>query len=333
MYNHFFGLEKNPFNMTPDPGLLFIPPQHREALAGLTYAILSRKGFAALIGDAGTGKTTLLARTIQCLPTDRLHSSVILNPTVTPAEFLEMILLDFGIADVPLSKARRLAGLQRMLLEDHAAGKISVLIIDEAHKLSHELLEEVRLLNNFEFAEYKLLQIVLIGQNELSEILDEDRMRQLKQRIAVRLSIGPMVGQQVEQYIRYRWTKCGGAQEIPFSSEGLQAIASWSQGIPRLINAICDNALTAAFGRGSRTIGAGEILEVARDLDLKNPVADTSPPAAVPVAPVSPVVGVETAEIAPIRIFDSWVIEAARPSWLARWGARLGLSGWTREHE
>lgn len=333
MHNQFFGLQKNPFNMTPDPGLLFIPPQHREALAGLTYAILSRKGFATLIGDAGTGKTTLLARTLQCLPSARFHSSVILNPTVTPAEFLEMILLDFGIADVPPSKAQRLVCLQRMLLQDHAEGKTSVLVVDEAHKLSPEVLEEVRLLNNFEFAEYKLLQIVLIGQNELAEILNQDCMRQLKQRIAVRLSIGPMLGQQVEEYIRYRWTKCGGPPEIPFSSDGVRAIASWSQGIPRVINAICDNALTAAFGRGVRTIGSGDILEVARDLDLRDPVAEARPPEAVSPASGSHVAGAETAEIAPIRIFDSWVAEATRPSWLARLGAKLGLGGWSREHE
>src|SRR5438552_2332399 len=246
MYNQFFGLQKAPFSMTPDPALLFMPPQHREALAGLTYAILNRKGFAVLIGDAGTGKTTLLSRILRSLPKSRIHSSVILNPTLTANEFLEMALMDFGITEVPPSKAQRLASLHRLLLQNHTENKVSVLIIDEAHKLSPVLLEEVRLLSNFEFAEEKLLQIVLSGQNELGDVLNEHHLRQLKQRISVRLALGPLAKHEVEQYIHYRWTKCGGAPAIPFSAEALKAIASWSQGIPRLINSICDNALTAA---------------------------------------------------------------------------------------
>ena len=331
MYNHFFGLQKAPFSMTPDPALLFMPPQHREALAGLTYAILNRKGFAVLIGDAGTGKTTLLSRVLRSLPKSRIHSSIILNPTLTANEFLEMALMDFGITEVPPSKAQRLASLHRLLLRNHTENKVSVLIIDEAHKLSPVLLEEVRLLSNFEFAEEKLLQIVLSGQNELGDVLNEHHLRQLKQRIAVRLAIGPLAKHEVEQYIRYRWTKCGGAPAIPFSVEAVEAIASWSQGIPRLINSICDNALTAAFGLGASVIEASHITEVAGDLDLKAPPPEHHEPAPVSprlAAPVPPKLAAPraAAEMPPIRVFDRERLAASTPSLLSRWTRRLGLT-------
>ena len=169
MYNEFFGLRKKAFNMTPDPAFLFLTAQHREALVGLTYAVMDCKGFVVLTGDAGTGKTTLLARVLQNVPAAKLQSSVILNPTLTPAEFLELIMLDFGIRKVPHSKARRLGMMQRLLLEGHREGRIAALVIDEAHKLSPEVLEEVRLLGNFEFGDQKLLQILLAGQNELGD--------------------------------------------------------------------------------------------------------------------------------------------------------------------
>src|ERR1700733_1740666 len=172
MYTAFFGLTKMPFNMTPDPAFLFLTEQHREALAGLTYAILDRKGFLALSGMAGAGKTTLLAWVLEKLPVTKVRSSVILNPTLTPSEFLELAMLDFGLTDIPTSKAHRLWSLQKFLLAGQREGKVSVLIVDEAHKLSPEVLEEIRLLGNFECADEKLLQVVLIGQSELDEVLN-----------------------------------------------------------------------------------------------------------------------------------------------------------------
>src|SRR5215831_7750119 len=139
MYLAHFQLSKSPFSMTPDPALLFMTASHREALAGLAYAILERKGFIALVGDAGTGKTTLVARILGFLPAERVRSSVILNPTLNSAEFLEMMMTDFGIVDVPASKAARINRIQRFLLDSHAKQKISVLVVDEAHKLSPEV--------------------------------------------------------------------------------------------------------------------------------------------------------------------------------------------------
>lgn len=331
MYNQFFGLNKAPFNLTPDPALLYMPPQHREALAGLTYAIINRKGFAVLIGDAGTGKTTLLGRILGQFQNSRIHSSVVLNPTLTAPEFLEMVLLDFGIRDVPASKTQRLLRLQQMLLDDHAKNKVATLVIDEAHKLSPALLEEVRLLSNFELADQKLLQIVLIGQNELGALLNEEHLRQLKQRIAVRLAIGSLAKSDVEHYIRYRWTHCGGSPSHPFSLGAIDAIAAWSQGIPRLINSICDNALTVAFGMERKAIGAEDILTVAKDLDLKAPVPTAPKP--VPVVASKTLGRMDSAEIAPIRTLAPAGREDARPSLARRLGRKLGIVSLSREYE
>src|SRR5215472_8629790 len=186
MYHQFFGLRKDPFGMTPDPAFLYVTAAHREALAGLTYSILSRKGFVVLTGDAGTGKTTLLTRILQSIPPSRARFSVVLNPTLTPAEFLELALLDFGIGSIPASKAQRLLLLEEFLVKAREQKQVPVLVVDEAHKLPPDVLEEIRLLSNFEQAEAKLLQIVLAGQTELAAVLNRPDLRQLKQRIAVR---------------------------------------------------------------------------------------------------------------------------------------------------
>jgi general secretion pathway protein A len=267
VYNQSFGLRKNPFNMTPDPECLFLTAQHREALVGLNYAILERKGFVVLTGDAGTGKTTLLARVLQFLPTRGVRSSVILNPTLTPSEFLELTLLDFGLGEVPSSKAQRLRKLQNLLLDNRSLGRVSVLIIDEAHKLSQEVLEEVRLLGNFEEPAGKLLQIIMVGQNELDELLNREDLRQLKQRIAVRLSIAPLTPFDVAPYIRHRWL-CAGGDKLPFSPESIRYIADASNGIPRVINSLCDNALALALSEGLTTIDARHVRGAAADLQL-----------------------------------------------------------------
>ncbi len=267
MYTKFFGLERMPFNLTPDPAFLFLTPKHREALAGLTYAVLERKGFVVLTGDAGTGKTTLLSRVLNHLPAHRIESSVILNPTLTPAEFLEMIMLDFEIPDVPASKAQRLWKLQRFLSQAHQQGKISILVIDEAHKLSVELLEEVRLLGNFEYASHKFLQIVLLGQCELDTLLERPDLRQFKQRIALRLFIDPLAPSEIEEYIKFRWTKAGGTVP-PFPPEALAGVLQWSRGVPRLINSICDTAILMAYVDGSHSVGLDYIRKAARDLGL-----------------------------------------------------------------
>jgi general secretion pathway protein A len=300
-----FGLNKEPFSMTPDPGMLYLTMQHREALAGLAFAVMNEKGFVVLTGEAGTGKTTLLGSVLQHLP-GRVHSSLIFNPTLTPAEFLEMAMLGWGIEDVPQSKAQRLQLLRQMLLQAQAKGKIVVLVVDEAHTLSSEVLEEIRLLGNFEHAEHKLLQIILAGQSELGDLLARENLRQFKQRIAVRLKIAPLSVSEVEEYIRFRWTKAGG-EEPPFSPGVYAGIARWSRGIPRVINAICDNVLTMAIADGAACVGEEHVLEACQDLDLVSRATDpVVPPPAIAVAPPPPMV-----ESVPVKPAHHLMVPAA----------------------
>jgi general secretion pathway protein A len=329
MYLKAFGLQRNPFGMTPDPSMLFLTEQHREALTGLTYAILGRKGFVALVGEAGTGKTILLTRALQFLPADRIQSSVILNPALTPDEFLEMTLLDFGLDAGAASKPQRLRKLQDFLLQGREAGKISVLIIDEAHKLSHEVLEEVRLLGNFEDRESKLLQIVLIGQSELNDILNRENLRQLKQRIAVRLKIQPLSGEDGSRYIEHRWTRAGGTIPLPFGREAMSRITAYSRGIPRIVNVICDNSLMNAFGRGSTRVLERDVDETARDFDLIEMVAATPPVSVnvpVSVSPVPLTVEPVTTQALKIPRFSEYGEISEKDSFWTKWAGRLGLA-------
>jgi general secretion pathway protein A len=326
MYEQFFGLERSPFSMTPDPAFLFLTPQHREALAGLTYAILGRKGFVVLTGDAGTGKTTLLSRVLQYLPAPRIRSSVILNSTLSPAEFLEMAMLDFGIRDIPASKAQRVFKLQEFLLSGHTAGRISALVVDEAHKLSPEVLEEIRLLGNFENAKDKLIQILLIGQNELTDVLNREDLRQFKQRVAVRLRLEALSKDDVAQYIQHRWTKAGGSQPSPFAPEVVDRIGACSRGIPRLINVICDNGLMLAFAKSQPTVTLDHLSEAARDLDLAEPNPQPIPVEAPAEAPA-------TVELPPVpaastfRTLERYGSDPeSRPSFWSKWVGKLGLA-------
>jgi len=284
MYNQFFRVPKAPFNLTPDPDFLYMTAQHREALAGLSYAILARKGFVVLTGSAGTGKTTLLRQVMLHLPVTRVQSSVILNPTLSPAEFLEAALIDFGIKDVPASKAQRISELHSFLWKAHWAGQVSALIVDEAHMLSPDVLEEIRLLGNFESTNEKLLQVALVGQCELDDLLNRNDLCQFKQRIARRMRIEPLAADEVGPYIQYRWAMAGG-KEAPFSAEAVAAIAHATRGIPRLINVTCDNALVDAFGEESPIVEAHHVIGVCRDLQLSAPVPQRAVPQLLPVAP------------------------------------------------
>lgn len=319
MYEAFFQLEKRAFSLTADPAFLFLTHQHCEALAGLTYAILARKGFVVLTGDAGTGKTTLLAKALHQLPKSQLHSSVILNPTLTRSEFLELALLDFGVPEVPASKAQRLWLLQDLLLRSRRENKAVALIVDEAHKLSPQVLEEIRLLGNFESADEKLLQIVLLGQPELAALLNEETLRQFKQRIAVRLSIQPLSRVEVHEYIVYRWTKAGGRSAPPFDAEAMGAIAQASGGVPRLINSICDNALLTAFAEGVSTVTLDHVLSALSDLDINvdrgSPLHGRSPM-------------ISAVEDQPVMVRERAPVQAsmqAKQSLLDRWSGKLGL--------
>jgi general secretion pathway protein A len=277
MFEPFFQLAENPFSMSPDPRFLMATALHREAIAGLIYGVTERKGFMVLTGEAGTGKTTILRAVAEALP-DTVQFSYMLNPAMSPGELLEHTLLDLGLDSVPKSKARRMFRLGDLLSERHREGKVSALIVDEAHKLTPEVLEEIRLLTNFETNTEKMLQIVLVGQPELGELLQLPALRQLKQRIALRFKVTPLPPDEVPHYVEHRWTKAGGQGQPPFSGGALEMIKQYSQGIPRLINAICENSLLAAFAAGSHEIGTAHVESVARNLDLSTEGARESKP-------------------------------------------------------
>ena len=266
MYEQFFGLAKSPFGINPDPTMLYPMEQTKEAFAGLLHGILNRKGFVVLTGDSGTGKTTLLRAVLSYVSKDKLQSSLVFNPTLSPAEFLEMAMYDFGIEDVAPTKVKRILQLQRFLVDANENGKICVLFVDEAHKLSPEVLEEIRLLTNLEDEKGKLLQIVLAGHEELDQILDQRDFRQLKQRVAVRVSLRALTLQEVIEYMAARWEKAGAQNPLPFRPEALARIASVSGGIPRVINVIADNALLSTYGAGSDMVTERQIIDTARDL-------------------------------------------------------------------
>lgn len=332
MYKESFGLKRNPFAMTPDPSCLFLTEQHREAVAALIYAITERKGLLVLTGEVGTGKTTVLARVLGHLPRSSVQFSVVLHPTLTPEEFLEMVMLDFGIPDIPASKAQRLTKLQRFLLEGRMQNKISALIVDEAHKLSPAVLEEIRLLGNFDYADQKLLQIVLVGQSELDALLRREELRQLKQRVAVRVSLKPLSQAEVHDYIRYRWKQAGGG-EAPFSLEAIEQVALVSRGIPRLVNSVCDQALLLAYAKSSRQVEQVHIHEAARDLDLAlpqgaRPAGLNGAAAAAPVvsARSTPAAVTPAGIIGEIRVPEFAGYGRRKASMWSRWAAKLGIA-------
>ncbi len=268
MYKQFFGLTKSPFRLTPDPHFLFLTPAHREALSGLIYAVSSQGGLAVLSGDAGTGKTTLLRMLLESMPRSVVEFSYLLTPTVSPQDFLRLVLMDFGVPDVQADMPACIQKLQDFLVSRRSQGRLPVLVVDEAHKLDLPVLEELRLLTNFEDANGKLLQILLAGQNELDVMLKRDELRQFKQRIAHRFSVKPLSNQEVAQYIRHRWVRAGATGREPFTEEAILQVALNSRGIPRVINTLCDNALLLAYGAGIARIGPEHIQEVASDLDI-----------------------------------------------------------------
>lgn len=268
MYETFYGVRTNPFALTPDPEYLFLAAEQREAIASLMYAVLARRGVSVLIGDAGTGKTTLLRALMRSVPESRAVFSVVVNPTLTPAEFLRTCASDFHIDVGDSAKDGLLIKLHRFLMDIRRENKVAVLVIDEAQRLSTSLLEEIRLLTNFETDKEKLLQVILAGQDELGAILDGYELRQLKQRVSTRLHIKSLTRHAIAAYIAHRWSRCS-AVPMPFDDSSITAIADVSGGIPRLINSLCDNALILGFAQGQRTIDASVITSVAADLHLK----------------------------------------------------------------
>ncbi len=263
MYKSSFGLQEAPFAVTPDPRFIYLSTQHRNALAGLTYGILSRKRFILLSGDVGTGKTTLVKTALRHLTASQTRVSLITNSTLTAQEVVEGVLSAFGLTEVPASKVERLCLLEGVLEADKRQKRTSTLIIDEAHKLGYEALEEIRLLGNLDS-----LQIVLAGQNELVQLLENEKLRAFKQRISLRLTLEPLSPLEISQYVAHRWKTAGGQLPPPFDSQALERLAQESQGLPRLVNALCDNALMLAFQENRNVASAKDIQAAAAELHL-----------------------------------------------------------------
>jgi general secretion pathway protein A len=268
MYNAFFGFTQNPFNMSPDPAFLFRSAQHEEALASLIYGVQSRKGFIVLSGEVGTGKTTMLECLRDFLHAQQIAFASLFNSRLTVEQFFEMLAYDLDLRCNRLSKTEVLLSLNAMLLERAGAGRTTVLIVDEAHNLEWEVLEEIRLLGNLENRKGKLLQIVLAGQQELDRKLEAPEFRQLKQRIALRCVLRAFNPTQTAAYINSRIARAGVPEQTFISPDLIEDIHLRAQGIPRLINAICDNLLLTAFALETRTASIEMLDEVTSDMRL-----------------------------------------------------------------
>jgi general secretion pathway protein A len=267
MYASFFGLNEKPFSITPDPRYLFLSGRHAEALAHLVYGINEAGGFIQLTGEVGTGKTTVVRSLLAQAP-KHAEIALILNPRMTPAEFLLAICEELGIG-VPAASFGSLKDLvdllSRHLLKAHAEGKRIVLVVDEAQNLSVAVLEQVRLLTNLETETQKLLQIILIGQPELRELLGRTELRQLAQRITGRYHLDPLSGEEAAAYVRHRLRVAGATREV-FSNGALREIQRLSGGVPRLINIISDRALLGAFTEDRHAVGAGVVRRAAGEV-------------------------------------------------------------------
>jgi len=269
VYKRFYNLQKNPFEITPDPAFLFTTNGHNEALATLYYGVRRRKGFVVLTGEVGTGKTLLIRSLLQLLKLGDVHYAYVFNHRLGPVEFLQYVAGDFRLPVSSKSKSELLLELSRFVISRYKKGLTTVLIVDEAHHLSEEVLEEIRLLTNLETTEEKLLQILLIGQPELDEKLDSVRLRQLKQRIALRSRLSPLQLEETEGYIRRRLqiAGCPNADAV-FPFDTVFEIHRHSRGIPRLINTLCENALVQGYARQSAKITAEMVEEIALDFRL-----------------------------------------------------------------
>lgn len=275
MYNAFFGFTESPFNLSPDPAFLYRSAQHEEALANLIYGVQNRKGFIVLTGEVGTGKTTLLECLRDFLDSQYVEFAFLFNSRITANQFFEMIAYDLDLRCERTSKTEVLFALNALLLQQAEQGRTTVLIVDEAHNLEWEVMEEIRLLGNLENRRGKLIQVILAGQPELDRKLEAPNLRQLKQRIVLRCNLLPFTLEDSIEYITSRLTKAGMQSQSVFSPELLAEIHLRSQGIPRIINAVCDNLLLTCFALETHEATAEMLEEVCADLRLETPTRRT----------------------------------------------------------
>ncbi len=266
MYLKHFNLEEMPFNITPDPRFLYYAPHHREAYDHLMYGITQRKGFIELTGEVGSGKTTLCRALLASLD-DEVKTALILNPTFSETELMRAMLKDFGLSPAYGDRFSYVECLNTFLLDSYREGFNVALLIDEAQDLTPEVMEQIRLLSNLETDQHKLIQIVLCGQPELKKRLNLPDLRQLRQRITVRYNLPPLTASETEAYINHRLRVAGPESKVSFSSFAVSAVQRYAKGCPRLINAVCDNALLAAYVYGESNVSANCVKKAIRQLE------------------------------------------------------------------
>jgi general secretion pathway protein A len=268
MYLEFYGLNEFPFNITPDPRFLYYSPRHREAMDLLLYGIANRKGFIELTGEVGCGKTTTLRGVLSRLPHD-VETALVLNPSVDGDQLLRSILKDFGLTIRGNDRLDYVEQLNEFLLMQAERGRNVVIVIDEAQDLGAEVMEQVRLLSNLETDEHKLMQIVLAGQPELRERLAQHDLRQLRQRILIRCHLSPLQEEEVSDYISHRLQVAGAGEDVWFELEAISKVYEYSNGIPRLINAVCDLAMLGGYAAQSLNIEEPHVDRALQQLECK----------------------------------------------------------------
>lgn len=266
MYESHFGLTEKPFSLTPNPRFLYLSRTHQEALAHLRYGLENRVGFIAVTGEVGTGKTTILRLLFDQLDESRYRLAMIFNPCLSAMELLRNVNREFGLPARKRSNLSLVEELNQFLLAENRAGRIPVLVIDEAQNLEADVLEQIRLLSNLETDSDKLIQIVLVGQPELGELLERPELRQLAQRISVRCRLDPLDHQETCDYVRHRLQIAGVFGDL-FDAKALAAIFRWSGGVPRLINVLCDRALLCSYAAGQYRVSASEVRQASAELD------------------------------------------------------------------
>jgi type II secretory pathway predicted ATPase ExeA len=277
MYRRFFGLHSNPFNVNPDPRFLFLTRSAQEALASVTYGIQTQKGFVLLTGEVGTGKTTLINRVLAWLRQRKVATAFLFNSTVNVPQFFDLMTADFGIDSGSMEKSRMLLKLNAWLLERHRAGSTAVLVVDEAQNLSTEVLEEIRLLTNLETSTQKLLQIVLSGQPELDEKLKLPQLRQLNQRITLRCHTHALTEPETGSYIESRLRIAGATAKI-FLPDAAQSVFRHTNGIPRLVNVLCEHSLISAYVEQQQQVSVKIVDRVAAELEIDATASVSSTP-------------------------------------------------------